>query len=37
MLRKTVYEEYQLDDIEPGYISSLPENAKKLMAGYIKR
>lgn len=31
-LRKAVYDEYQLDNIEPAYLRSLPESAKMLMA-----
>lgn len=31
-LRKAIYDEYQFDDTEPGYLRSLPESAKELMA-----
>lgn len=33
-LKKNVYHEYAFGDEMPGYLSSLPENVKRLMAGY---
>lgn len=33
-LKKAIYEGYNLGDELPGYLSSLPESAKRFMAGY---